>query len=99
MFSNSTKQYAQTLIVCFQHFEGVFLNAAQFLHNDCIIGVVFIQVPFENEISSATEKPFGGYFELKNGISRQVHETSANIVCLHLCAKSAGDLVQVFASE
>jgi len=28
--SNSTKQYAQTLSVCFQHFEGVFLNAAQF---------------------------------------------------------------------
>jgi len=35
MFSNSIKQYAQKLSVCFQYFEDVFLNVTQFLHNNC----------------------------------------------------------------
>jgi len=36
-FSNNTKQWAQKLSACFQHFEGIVLNAAQFSHNDYII--------------------------------------------------------------
>jgi len=45
--------------------------------------VVFIQVPFESESTSATEKQFGSCFELWNEASRQVHKTSVNIVCTH----------------
>jgi len=37
MFSNRIKQFAQRLSVCFQHFEGIFLNEAEFLYNYYLI--------------------------------------------------------------
>ena len=62
--------------------------------------MVFIQVLFESESTSATENQFRSYFELCNETSRQVHKTSVNIeYCLHLYTESAGDAVQVFAIE
>jgi len=33
-------------VFCFQHFEGVSLNAAQFLHNDYIIVLVWCLYTF-----------------------------------------------------
>jgi len=46
--------------------------------------VLFIQVPFENERSSTTEKQHKDYYEFKNEISRQVYETFVNIVCSYI---------------
>jgi len=46
--------------------------------------VLLIQVEFENERSSTTEKQLRDYFELKNEISRQVHKISAIIVCWYV---------------
>jgi len=46
--------------------------------------VLFIQVPFENERSSTTEKQHKDYYELKNEISRQIYKTFVNIVCSYI---------------
>jgi len=46
--------------------------------------VVSIQVPFENECCSTTEKQLRRYFELCNETLRQVCKTSVNIVCSYI---------------
>jgi len=43
-----------------------------------------VQVPFENECCSTTEKQLRRYFELWNETLRQVCKTSVNIVCSYI---------------
>ena len=85
IFSNSTKQLAQNLRFVFNILKIFF--KMQFIFSQWLYycsDAVFIQVPFENESSSTTEKQFRGYFQLKNETSRQVHKTSVIIVCCYI---------------
>jgi len=80
----STKQSSPKLCVCFQHLK-VFSKCSsvftQWLYYSS--DAVFVQVPFEIESSSTTEKPFGGHFQLTNEALRQVHKIFAYIVCCY----------------
>jgi len=49
-----------------------------------ISDVVCIQVPFVNEITSATGKHSRSYFELSHETSRQVYKKSVNIVYCYI---------------